>query len=739
MYSKCSEAVHYLEPREFIPAKVDSYRALAMDADVRTAREAPTVRRARLLAGSAWILTTSVSAAALVFLILGRSTPQPPGSFGFRGFGIMLAMSFGSVGALLATRKPGNPIGWLFLAMGIPAAIEDLSQQYAIYALLVKGGTLPLGEAAAWMPSWVYIPGTAGLVFVLHLFPTGRLPSPRWRPVLWVGGVAIVVAVVGNALAPGELQNFRPVENPFGVGSRDALLGIGHLGQLIYALTALLGAISLVFRFRRAGREERQQLKWLAYAGALLATALVPTFLWLAIAGSAAPPALAAVTILGFVSIPVAVAIAVMKYRLYDIDALISKTLVFGILAGFITAVYVGVVVGIGSAVGTRSEPNLALSIAATGIVAVGFQPVRERAQHLANRLVYGERATPYEVLSAFSTRVAGVEATEEVLPRMARILSEGTGAMEAQVWLRVGEALRLEATWPAEIAGEDLPLAGEDLPPFVGMDRAMPVRYRGELLGALSIRKPPGEPLTPGEAKLLTDLAAQAGLVLRNVRLNEELRTHVVELRESRQRLVSVQDAERRKIERDLHDGAQQHLVALSINLSVAKSLVGADPEQLRQMLEQLRSDAGDALQTLRDLAHGIYPPLLADRGLVEALTAHARKGSVPTTVEATDVGRHAMEVEAAIYFCVLEALQNVAKYGDGACAVVRLAADDGHLTFAVVDDGAGFDAARVQRGAGLTNMTDRLEALGGKLEVSSKPGAGTTISGWVPTQPSS
>jgi signal transduction histidine kinase len=252
-------------------------------------------------------------------------------------------------------------------------------------------------------------------------------------------------------------------------------------------------------------------------------------------------------------------------------------------------------------------------------------------------------------------------------------------------------------------------------------------VRDRGELLGALTVAMPAAEPLSKDGERLVTDLASQAGLVLRNVRLIEELH-------ESRRRIVAAQDERARKLERDLHDGAQQQLVALSVKVGLAEQLSARDPEKTKALLGELRADAGDALENLRDLARGIYPPLLADRGLVEALNAQARKAPVPVSLEPDGVGRYPQEIEAAVYYCCLEALQNMGKYAEASRATVRIAESDGDLTFSVTDDGSGFDASSTPHGSGLTNMRDRVEALGGALEIWSMPGAGTTVSGRVP-----
>src|SRR5205823_2901694 len=282
------------------------------------------------------------------------------------------------------------------------------------------------------------------------------------------------------------------------------------------------------------------------------------------------------------------------------------------------------------------------------------------------------------------------------------------------------------------------LPMTNGELPAIPEASRVVAVRDEGDLLGALTVTKASNDPLTAAEGKLVDDLAAQAGLVLRNVRLTEELRANLEELRASRQRIVAAQDQERRKLERNIHDGAQQQLVALAVKLRLTDSLVGRDEAKAHEMLRELQGETQDALENLRDLARGIYPPLLADRGLVAALDAQARKSAVPVAVRADQVGRYAQELEAAVYFCVLEALQNVAKYANGASSVVRLSEEDGHLAFAVADDGIGFDATATGYGSGLRGMADRLAALDGELVVASSPGRGTIVTGSVPLQPS-
>jgi len=252
-------------------------------------------------------------------------------------------------------------------------------------------------------------------------------------------------------------------------------------------------------------------------------------------------------------------------------------------------------------------------------------------------------------------------------------------------------------------------------------------------LLGAITVQKPRNEAVSATEDKLLEHLASQAGLVLRNVRLTAELQARVDDLRASRRRLVRAQDEERQKIERNLHDGAQQQLVALNVQLTLLEDAAG-DAGEVREITGELRAGLRAALDDLRALARGIYPPLLADQGLRAALRAQADRAPLPVEVEADGTGRYPREAEAAVYFCILEALQNVAKYARASRATVGLSCPDGQLGFTVTDDGDGFDPAKATHGTGLQGMADRLAAVGGALRVDSAPGSGTTVSGTLP-----
>jgi signal transduction histidine kinase len=630
---------------------------------------------------------------------------------------------FGCSGAFIASRVPGNPIGWLFLVVTGLAAVGHVSGEYAEYAAGTSPGRLPAPAWVGWFSEWTWIPMLALMgTFLFLLFPDGRLPSRRWRPVAWYAGALLVGAFVLFAFEDGPLDAHASLDNPLGFIPSE-LTASAEEALLPFLLVAILLSVgSLLFRFRRASREQRQQLKWFLYAGVFLLLGFtLSDFL---------PDAVGNVSFaLVLLALPAATAMAVLKYRLYDIDVVINKTVVYLLLAAFITLVYVVVVVAIPALLFGGIGDFDPFPFLAAALAALAFQPVRRWASHLANRLVYGKRATPYEVLAQFSQGMQGAYSADEVLPRMARTLGEGAGAGRAEVWLRVGSELRKEATWPGQ--GGDRPTAipfpGAELPVIPGVARTVPVEHHGELLGALAISMPRGESLSPVTEKLIHDVASQAGLVLRNVRLVEELRA-------SRQRLVAAQDEERRRLERNIHDGAQQQLVALSVKLRLAETIADRDPAKAKTLIEEVRGETQEALDDLRDLARGIYPPLLADKGLAAAVEAQARKSPLPVEVHPDGLGRYPQEAEAAAYFCVLEALQNAAKYAEASRVVVRLGAEDGHLRFEVRDDGRGFDAATTPRGSGLQNMTDRLEALGGTLHVESSPGAGTTVFGRIP-----
>ncbi len=620
-------------------------------------------------------------------------------------------VAFSTVGALIVSRRPENRVGWLACAIGLFANVWPFATDYVNYGVIAKPGALPAGEWMAWLQNWEWLPPTMLiLVFLPLVFPNGRLLSPRWRIVGWLAVAITVLFVVRAAFAPTVF--FGNIENPIGIS---AVTGIGSLIDQIVDYVAIvlfmLSAASLILRFRRGNREERQQLKWLVSAVAVVAIATIPSIV-LRVPVGQSPGIYAAFSGLATLAPPISIGIAVLKYRLYDIDVVINKALVFGALAAFITAVYVTIVVGIGALVGAAGSSNLALSIVATAIVAVAFQPVREWVQRLANRLVYGKRATPYEVMADFAERMAGALSVDEVLPKMAEAAARGVVAVKSRVRLFLPDAAERSVSWPLASTDDRL-------------DRVLPVTYRGEGIGEIAVAKAAGEPLTPAEEKLLADLASQAGLVLHNVRLTAELQARLAEisaraaeLRASRQRIVAARDAERRRLERDIHDGAERQLASTAEQLRLAEQELTSDPSRVAVVLDQLTEQANTTLEELRDLARGIYPPLLRDQGLTSALRAQAAKTGVVLEIATDGLGRYPSEVESAVYFCCVEGLRGVP-----GGATIRLAQAADWLEFSV--QGSGFTPdGRLQ------DMEDRVEALGGSLEVRD----GTTLTGRIP-----
>jgi signal transduction histidine kinase len=634
--------------------------------------------------------------------------------------GTLGILVFGGVGTLVVGRSPGNMLGWAFCGLALAFPLSLVISHYAYAGLIVDPGSLPGADIVEKLleVAWLALPLTMVVLFLL--FPNGRVRTVSERWILRLALAGMAVGALGLLLTPRLYGEFDRFENPLGVEPAwvsNVLVSVGLLAILAAVVASFL---TLIRRFRRSLGDERQQMKWFVTAAALVFVIELPV--WIVETDSDVVPLIA---ILALLAVPVSVGIAILKYHLYEIDLVIRKSVIYAILVGLILAVWLLVVwLGQSVLVDPLSDHDELLVLAGV-VLGVLFLPLRRLATRVADRLVFRGRATPYEVLRSFADRVGGTYSSEDVLPRMTRVLAEGTGADRARIWLRVGQELRLGAAWPEQRDVLRIRLDGDDVPS--GLDEfAAEVRHQGELLGAMSVSMPANDPMTRARQELVQGLAAQAGLVLRNVRLIEELR-------ESRRRIVTAQDERARALERNIHDGAQQQLVALAVKQRLAASMIERD-EQVREILEQLQLETNEALENLRDLARGIYPPLLGDKGLEAALVAQARKSPVPTEVHADGIGRGSRDVEAAIYFCVLEALQNVAKYAKAGRAEVRLSASDDALTFVVDDDGIGFDPTTAS-GSGLTNMRDRLEALGGELGVRSWVGRGTTVTGTVPT----
>ena len=649
----------------------------------------------------------------------------------FLSVAIVMILGYTTIGALIASRTGGNAIGVLLMMIGAGFLLGGFTDEYLRYTI-PRGVDGVFVEISAWLTNWVFSLVAFPIPWILLLFPDGRLPSPRWRPVAVAIAALETFLLLGLIVSPGPIDADFPGPkpmNPTGIaaleGILDPALTIGGFALLILGFATVA---ALILRYRRSVGEERQQMRWFVAAVALGTVLLLAAIVtgW-GLGPNETTPLNDLIFFVFFlvlsIGLPGACAIAILRYRLYELDLVVKKTVLYAVVALVLIAIFFVFAVLVG---GAFIEAN---PLAIVGSIAIGLLvwPVVRLARRIADRVVYGGRATPYEVLTDFSHRVGGSYASEDVLPRMARILADAVGARRAVVWLHVGDELRPAGIAPAD---GDRPtparIRGDAIPPLPA-DTAVEVRDQGELLGALSVSMPANDPINPARERLVRDLASQAGLVLRNVRLIEELRA-------SRQRLVAAQDEERRRLERNIHDGAQQQLVALTVKLRLLEQVAERDPARAREMAGQIQVDATSALDDLRDLARGIYPPLLADKGLHAALDAQARKSPVPVSIECDELGRFAQDVEAAIYFSCLEALQNVAKYADASQVRITLDRSDGVLTFAVADDGVGFDPSATTAGTGLQGIADRLDALGGTFAVASAAGAGTEVSGSVP-----
>jgi signal transduction histidine kinase len=634
------------------------------------------------------------------------------------------------IGLIVVSRQPRNPNGLILLALGVGFSVTVFADSYARYALLLGRGARWSGLLAGWISRWAPIPIFVLIGLLLLLFPDGKPPGPRWNTVrftLLLGGALLMV---GFPFLPGALDDsLGSVRNPVGVGHpwSTLLTVVAHLGFPLLAGSVVLAAVSLVVRWRRGGPLQRQQLRWVALAGGAAVIATVASN-----AVSHASPAYPYASVLGdmaFLGLFVAIGVAILQHRMYDVDVVVNRAVVYSLLVVFVTGTYVVIVVGIGALLGHPGQDNLALSVLATAAVAITFAPVRERARVLANRLVYGEAKAPYDVLAELGRRLSSMVSPDDILPSMARTAATGVGAAGAVVRVVLADGSERAAAWPEETTGSN-PDA------YVA-----PVDLIDDHLGQIEVVPRPGAALTRQQRRLIDDLAHQAVLALSNLRLTLQLQDQLArvseqaaELQASRMRLVTAQDAERRRLERNIHDGAQQHLVALTIRLRTAAAIA---PPDVAEELEDIRLQATETIGVLRDLARGIFPPLLADAGVGAALQAHIAKAQVRAQVlDRVPPGvRAEPQVEAAVYFCCLEALQNVTKHGgEEASATIRLEQRGEELNFEIADDGPGFDTAAGTDGSGLQGMADRMAAVGGRLDVQSTLGVGTTISGSAP-----
>lgn len=629
---------------------------------------------------------------------------------------ILNAAMFGiGIGALAWVAFPlqaRNATVWVFTVSAALTALGVLSGLAGILIiqaampgvslreiLAMSPSEMPVSAALALQPSvWTEVPSFMLVLTVgLQVFPDGKPLSARWRWVVRASVGLVIAFAVLFGLASHPLST-TPIGSESFPGFVGALMDV--LSSVALAVIGL-SIVSLVLRYRRGSQETRHQIRWIAIAGlGLLAVLPVsgPQTLWLLLIAEAALIA--------------AFAIAITRYKVYAVDIVISKVVTYGSLALLIAILYaVSVSAFIFAFAGwEQRDLGLVLPMGATVLVALAFEPLRRRLQKYTNRLVYGRRAAPAEVLSDLADQLDDVSIAAD-LAGLATLLREGTAADEAIVWLRVGEEFRAVAASPHE-AVPDKPEIGSasDLPQS-SVELSVEVTHAGETLGALQIRKSRAHAVTTADRVLLDDVAAGAALLMRNLRLNAELAERAQQLEASRRRLIAAQDAVRHRLERDLHDGAQQQVVALKVKLGLARSLAQREGlDAIGGHLEALSEETDQAVAQMRRIARGIYPPLLEAEGLATALGAVQRTFERPVQVSLSDIGRHSRQVEETVYFGVITAIS--ASLTAGATSVdVAIKGVGGWLEIVVGSDLAATPDT--------TALVDRFEALGGEFEV--------------------
>ncbi|MGI9623468.1 MAG: sensor histidine kinase [Acidimicrobiales bacterium] len=658
----------------------------------------------------AWVIALIIWAATAAEIVVVLTTEAP------RGPWVIPGVVSSVVGLVIVTRSR-NVIGWLLLGFallgGVGALLISISIGYG-------EGDWPLVEAIGHAMA---VAGTMLVPVILLRFPDGGLLTISWRlaeVVVGIGAAAGVLASLLNGGFGGDLdQAFAP--SPL----YEATQPVGDIASAVFfglmVVSFGLGATSVILRFRRSRGVARRQLKWLAY-GTAVGSVVV------AAAGTGGTDSLlqATVVAVGLAMIPAAIGVAILRYNLFDIDVVISRSIVFGALAVFITAVYAVVVGTLGSLI---AGSDVVLAIVATTIVAVLFEPARDRVQRMANRMVYGKRAVPYEVLSDLTRSLPNAEEESGLLDRMAFHLRAGTGAERAQVWLTSG-------TNGLVLAASDPELSDAGVNSIDELDGVVvPIEHDGETLGALTVESPPGTPLRPAELRLASDLAGSAALVVTKLRLDTDLQRTAAELASSRRRLVDAQDSELRRLERLLQDGAVQDILGLKLAIALAARTAQAEGSQrTADLLTGLAGETQTAIDEIHSLATGLYPALLESEGLEPALRAMAASAPVSTNVTGT-IPRLDREIEIAAFYTITEATTNAIKHANPPITISLTHIAD-ELTFTIADAGPGFDRDTTIYGSGLLNMIDRLDTIGGTLTIATTPQTDTTITAMIPTR---
>jgi signal transduction histidine kinase len=612
------------------------------------------------------------------------------------------------VGGLILSRHPRHRIGWLFIIGHLGTAAGQAAEAYG-WAVLDGDldGSSTLAHLASWFANVTSTLLFASLAFLALLAPDGRLPSRRWRPVVYLLGTSFALFLVGLALVPP-----REMESSGAPNASVAATVLAGSGQVGITVGLLLAGVALVVRLRRASGEERQQLRWIAAAVAVAAAVLMAIVVHNLSRGGNVPADLRLILVLSVavLAIPVATGMAVLRYRLYDIDLVIGTAVKAGVLAGFVTIGYVAVVTLAGMVLGRAGSSDFVGSLVAMVVVALAFQPLRRRLKRMADRVVYGRRADPYEALARFSRSLAAVASNTAVLPRFAEALAGATGASQVRARLSLPGGVAI-ATWPEALSATD-----------ARADVSFPVSHAGEQLGEMAVLLPAGGSLSREQSRLAAELSQQAGLAFHNARLDASLRAQVealardsAELEASRRRLVFAEDLERDHLVGAIRRDVGRYLVPMAAELDRLAGLVRFDSEAADRLLEELEAQANRALDAMRDISHGLFPALLADRGLAAALESYRQQSDQPVSLEISpDVRgvRLAPEREAAGYFCCVETLA---------------ALDSGRLGLRVRQDrlevqSEGRLAGPLPADFG-QRLVDRAEAVGGSVQLDSRP----------------
>lgn len=670
---------------------------------------------------AAFIVTGRTGAEAAMRDIIGRAGPEMYQYMRFEmHVDALIFLSALVVGAVILARYPRHGFGWA-IGVGWGLVLTSLHVAMVAAGAAATNGAI---EPTAWFMWAQGVAETAAFVTIplaLVLYPTGRTIGPRWGRAV-VGFVTVgAVLLVGRTFHEGTIESAAGttiLENPVGLWTwiPDTAFQVFELSFIAFMLVAV------VVRYLKARDVERQQMKWVFVIGGLATVLLTASGL----VESAYPETADAMSILsgalGALGV-MAIGVAILRYNLFDIDVVISRSIVFGLVAVFITVVYAVVVGTVGSLIGGS---DVVLAVVATTIVAILFEPVRVRAQQVANRLVYGKRAAPYEVLSELTRSLPNAEEEAGLLTRMATQLQAGTGAERAQVWLTTDDGLVLAASEPEAPTTTSNTL--DDLDGVV-----VPIEHDGDVLGALTVEPAAGTPLRPAELRLADDLAGSAALVIRKVRLDTDLERTAHELASSRRRLVDAQDTELRRLERQLQEGAVQDVVGLKVALSLAaRTAHDEGSTRTAELLTTLADEAQAAIDEIHALASGLYPAILESEGLDTAIRTMATTAPVDITVTGT-TDRYSPDIELAAFYSISEAVTNAMKHAKPPITIA-LSDDAGRLEFTVTDSGPGFDATHTPHGSGLHNMHDRLDTTAGTLHITSQPGTPTTITGTIP-----